>query len=226
MKYEALLFDLDGTLIESIDLYAEACSHAFSAFDMHLSRKTFQEGYARGVGLEHWIEELGGDLATLTKLREKRDHTYIQLLREHTSFLPGAETLLSRTRHIPRAIVTGSWRTYIDAIHEKIQIGDHFEHIVTVDDMLPYYKPHPHGFLLAADRLGVDPEACLVIGDQTFDIDAAKAGGMRSCLIATKHTPEHARGTADHEVTSVHELSELLGLLSDGRPPSCEDTCV
>ncbi len=210
MRFSAILFDLDGTLIDTISLYRRACIGGMKAVGLTLAEDDFHDLYVSGASIDQWVRSRGGNDAMTPVVREERDRLYRQALQTNAEFFPGAEDLLRAVAKHPKAIVTGSWRSYVDALDECTNITDHFEHIVTADDTNPFHKPHPHGFLLAADRLGVEPKDCLVVGDQMFDIEGAKAAGMTSCLTWTAYTPKHAAGKADMEIRSLTELEALL----------------
>ena len=210
MRFSAILFDLDGTLIETIGLYGRAYDEVFRQHGATVTSEQFLDLYHRGVSIEETLRSLAGPDVDTSTVRARRDKAYIKLLRREAEYLEGAGALLEATKDVPRAVVTGSWMTYVDAIDEKLGIAAHFPVIIAADHMKPFYKPHPHGFLLAADRLGVEPKDCLVIGDQLFDVDGAKAAGMMSCLIWNAHTPKNAAGKADKEVRSLAELLRLL----------------
>jgi HAD superfamily hydrolase (TIGR01509 family) len=212
MKYKALLFDLDGTLVETVGLYAQAVIRTFKEHGHEVTEDGFHDFYTGGSSIEDWFQNLSVPQVMPETFRPRRDEIYMKILSEHSEYVDGALDLLAHTKAVPRAIVTGSWKKYVDAIHSKIGVQDHFEHIVCCDDMGMglYMKPHPHGLFVACQRLGIEPEECLMIGDQTFDTDAAKAAGMDSCLIWGTHTPKHAAGTATHEVQSLKELQKLL----------------
>lgn len=211
MKFSAILFDLDGTLVETIDLYYQACAAAFATEKISLSREAFKDHYVQGWSLERWKRELtGGKDDNAANIRAKRDEFYIQLLSEKSEYIPGSKELLSHTKDHPRAIITGSWKSYVDAINSKLSIHNHFTEIITCDDLGNFHKPHPHGLLIACERLSVKPEDCIMIGDQTFDVDAANAIGMTSCLVWSGHTPRHAAGKADIEVQTLKEILKHL----------------
>ena len=93
---------------------------------------------------------------------------------------------------------------------EKLRLSDSVGAMITADEMLPFRKPHPHGLLIAADRIGVDPATSIYIGDQIFDLHAAKAAGMTSCLIRGAHTPEGAEKEADLVAASLQDLLTML----------------
>ena len=210
MKYEAILFDLDGTLIHTTHLYADACIAAMEKMGLPFTLEDFNRLYPQGTSFRDWILERGGTESLVTHGRKVRDEAYEDLLRTHSSFLDGAEELLKFLADHPTGIITGSWRSYVHAIDEKLGVSKHVGTVITADDMEPYYKPHPHGLFLACDALGVDPEKCIYIGDQSFDVEAAKAAKMKAALIHGPHTPKNIEHDADHTLTSIAELQALI----------------
>ena len=210
MRFSAILFDLDGTLIDTISLYRRACIQGMASAGLDLTHEEFDAYYVSGSSLEEWIRLKGGEKGDAPLVRRERDRAYHMLLRTEPAFFLGAEELLNDLLDFPKAIVTGSWKSYVDALDECVEITKHFPHIITADDTSPFHKPHPHGLLLAADRLGVDPRKCVYIGDQMFDIDAAHAAGMTSCLVPTQFTPKEAHGKAEMELESLDELLPRL----------------
>lgn len=210
MKFSAILFDLDGTLIRTTHLYEEACIKAMHAVGLPATSEEFSRLYPLGNSTECWIKEAGGDPSLLDTVRTIRDRNYHELLRTRSEFLPEALALLDGLSTTPTAAVTNSWRSYLDSIHECIGLYDHVSDIVTADDTKPFYKPHPHGLLLAADRLGIDPKQCAYVGDQPFDLHAAKAAGMHACLIHGQHTPKEIEKEADTVLESLGDLLKFV----------------
>ncbi len=160
--------------------------------------------------MKNWIIEKGGKKEQLEDVRAARDNVYHHLLATKTEFCPGTLELLAFLRDHPTGVITNSWRSYLDAINKKIAIYDHFKEIVTADDMGDFYKPHPHGLLLTTEKLGVDPKKSVYVGDQIFDLQAAKAAGMTACLIYGPHSPQGAEKHADMVVESLVELQSML----------------
>jgi HAD superfamily hydrolase (TIGR01509 family) len=210
MTYDAILFDLDGTLVDTINLYKRACIQAMEHGGLKFSEQDFDRLYPMGTSFNEWILRVGGTEAQVPALRTKRDDAYCELLRQHTVFYAGATELLHSIQDRPSAIVTGSWKRYVDAIDELLDVTAHVDRLVTADDLGDFHKPHPHGLLLAADSLRVEPSRCLYVGDQMFDVGAAKAAGMTSCCIVTGHTPKQAIAEADFVVRSLPELRQRL----------------
>lgn len=209
MRFQGVFFDLDGTLIHTTHLYADACIAGMRALGLEFTMDDFKRLYPTGGSMAAWIEEKGGDPGRLEEVRTARDIVYHDLLSTQTEFMDGAPELLKRLSG-RTGVVTNSWRTYLDAIHRCISLYDHLEHVVTADDMGDFYKPHPHGLLVVADRVKAQPEKSAYVGDQIFDLKAAKAAGMTAILIHGPHTPGEAPEHADIVVKSLQELETYL----------------
>lgn len=175
---DAILFDLDGTLIdtESVAMVAgraafaalghpvqDAFLHGLVGVDLPTAGGMIQSAYPQidlGLLNTHWRD--GFESAIAVDLPMKR----------------GAKALLEMSLR-PMAIVTSSGR---DAAHQKlrmVQIDHHFDHVITVDDVM-MAKPAPEPYLLAAQRLGVDPARCLVFEDSETGAEAAHRAG---CIV-------------------------------------------
>lgn len=170
----------------------------------------FRHHYPKGYSMHSWIEAKGGDASRLEEVRVMRDLVYHELLATKSEYCAGAMDLLTFLKGHPTGVITNSWRSYLDAIHRKLAIYDHLTEIVTADDMGDLCKPHPHGLLLTADRLGADPATSVYVGDQIFDLEAARAAGMTACLIRGPHSPDGAEKHADLVVESLCDLQEQL----------------
>lgn len=210
MKYSSILFDLDGTLVKTISLYERAVIETMLFFGATLTTERFAEIYRMSDSIGHWMQEFGIDAQRKQEVRKKRDVLYMDLLRANVHWYPGAEDMLknlSRDRKL--GLVTGSWKTYVDAIEERLPVQKHFKTVITADDMGDFHKPHPHSLLLASDRLGVDPKTSIYVGDQLFDIHAAKAAGMESAVVLTEYTPKEAAEEADYVLTHITDLLKI-----------------
>lgn len=211
MNYSAILFDLDGTLVDSPDLWKRAIMEMFEEVGVRMTDDDFRKHYAPSPRLSVWLNTFGIDAAREPELRERRDAHYIRLLREQLSWLPGAKELLTALHGtVPLGMVTGSWMTYVDAVDERLGVKAFFETIVTEDTMKPFSKPHPHGLFIAADRLGVEPRKCVYVGDMQGDLEAAHAAGMPCCIVRGTYTAQSAIEHAEHAVLNLGELLAVL----------------
>src|SRR3989344_4319914 len=182
MKYSAILFDLDGTLVQSIDLYINAFREALKEYNLETTEEEFVHWYMQGWHLQDILEHFRKEETDVPNLRTRRDELYERLLRTKLEWLESGEELLP-----------------------------HIHALITADDMGKFMKPHPHGLLMGADRLKIAPQDCLYIGDQLFDMEAARAAGMECCLFVGKHTPHEAGRDANHIVTDLTAIKRIIG---------------
>ncbi len=198
MRYAAILFDLDGTLVDTIATYEKAVIQSMAEIGIALGHEEFFEWFTHAEHLKALLARYGLTESDVPELRGRRDFLYKSMLRTEVKWLPGGEAILQQTfGRWPVAIVTGSWRSYVDAIDERLRLTRYTRAVITADEIHKFMKPHPHGLLLAADRLGVEPEKCLYIGDQAFDTEAAHRAGMPCCIVPGAYSPANVREGAD-----------------------------
>ena len=213
MKFKTILFDLDGTLIDTIPLWQRAYLETLQKEGVTLDLDEFMAKIYHGNAHFNTIfEEYGFPEEEWIRIREDRDRQYCNLLRKESAWMDGAKELLEFAKAIhPIGMMTGSWTRYVDAIDKKLDIYAHFSAVVTCDDTQEgRSKPNPYGLELLAEQLGVDAKECLYVGDQKFDVGAANAANMTSCLIWREWTPVGADEGADITCSSLDELLELL----------------
>ncbi len=174
--YDALLFDLDGTLIDTESI---ALTTGIAAFAAH--------GVAVDAGFMHGL--VGKDEPTATAIvRARFPQADLAAIHGHwrkgfeagveTGLMlkPGVEAVLAATTTLPRAIVTSTGRA---GAHRKLGlagIAAHFAEVITLDDVARP-KPAPEPYLLAAERLGLPPARCLVFEDSETGAEAAHRAG-------------------------------------------------
>lgn len=203
----APLFDLDGTLVDTMHLYVESLIEGFAAAGITYTRDDFDRTFPTGMMLEEYLAAESLDPGLAPVIGGACDEAYLERLRNEAKLYPGVERMLDTIASRPHAIITGSRRRYVDAICARIPRLQSIP-TITREDMHPHHKPHPHGLLLAMQRLNLQPEQCVYVGDQPFDIEAATRAKMLGILLRTGHTPpEYA---AKYEAGSH---AELLGLL-------------
>lgn len=179
--FKGFLFDLDGTLVDTIELIRQSFRHA--------SRQVFgkvlpDEVLMANVGqpLLKQMELLGGDRALeLFEVYREFNHAH------HDEFIrpyPGIEELLKQLgeREVGLAIVTSKSRDTVDMAFRSIPIEHYFHTVVSTDDT-DRHKPNPHPLQLAMRRLDVTPDESVYIGDSPFDIEAGQAAGMKTAAV-------------------------------------------
>lgn len=176
-RQPALLFDLDGTLVDSVYQHVLAWSLALEEAGIELSvwRIHRRIGMSGGLFVQALSREMGRELSAADVSRLQEAHAREFLKNQHeVRPLPGARDLL---RHltalgIPWAIATsGSQRTAGPALR---MLGIPEGTVVVTRDQVPFAKPDPHLFLAAAQRLNVEVQNAIVVGDSVWDMLAAQ----------------------------------------------------
>jgi HAD superfamily hydrolase (TIGR01509 family) len=173
----AFLFDLDGTLIDSVYQHVLAWREALEDTGMELSvwRIHRRIGMSGGLFVNALLREVGGDLASVDVERLQTIHgEAFKRLASQVRPLPGARELLQvlAAEGVPHAIATSG---RLDTAHLSLEmLGIAPEIPVITRDLVRYAKPDPDLFLAAADRLGVPIERCVVVGDSIWDLLAAQ----------------------------------------------------
>lgn len=178
MKYQALLFDLDGTLVDSVKLIYEAFNHVA---EKYLGRRYLPEEIVRFFGPSE--EATWRSLLPQERLEEGLKEYYGYYLDHHDEVIlyAGIGELLQhlKVRKTPLAIVTGRGKRTTEMTLDALSLKSFFPCVITSDEVqLP--KPHPQGVLLACESLGVSPEKVLMIGDSPIDIEAGRQAGTQT----------------------------------------------
>jgi HAD superfamily hydrolase (TIGR01509 family) len=176
----ALLFDLDGTLVDSVYQHVIAWQEALTACGIPLSvwRIHRRIGMSGGLFLAALQRETGMrlDESTLSRLTELHGDAYLARA-DSVVPLPGARELTAHLyeRAVPFAIATSGGRHTAGSALALLDLPNDVP--VITRDLVERAKPDPHLFLAAAQSLGVDPRHCFVIGDSIWDLLAAQRAG-------------------------------------------------
>ncbi|HWG28182.1 HAD family phosphatase [Actinospica sp.] len=182
----AVLFDMDGTLIDSEPVWFDTEVRLLAEFDFELGREHWEHvlGQPNEVSCKYLVGVSGIPL-TWEQLNVKIEAAMVEQLSQGLEMLPGAKELLVELQvaGVPTALVSASSRQIVDACLGAIGT-DFFRHTVSGDDV-DRGKPDPQPYLLAAELLGVDPADCVVIEDSPIGIAAGAAAGCR--VLAVPH---------------------------------------
>ncbi len=189
---ELLVFDLDGTLVDSRKDIAVSVNHALGA--LHLTPITAEEIVAfvgRGVSnlIRSVLEERGPkDMNPLEgkKLFKRaialfREH-YSEHLLDNTVLYPGVEEALKVLDRVSKAVITNKPTDYSVKILEGLGIRQHFRAILG-GDFGGTKKPAPDALHQLMQQFSVDPERTMIVGDSIMDIEAGKNAGARTCAV-------------------------------------------
>ena len=181
--FKAYLFDCDGTIADSMPLHFIAWTKILSEWNCEFPEDKF---YAWGgmpiVDILNTLNKEQGLSMPVPELMVQKEALYFELLHELQPIPEVLEHILESHGRIPFAVVSGSARDSVEKSLETLGILDKFDTLVCAGDYTNG-KPDPEPFLLAAERLGVAPEDCLVFEDTEMGIQSATAAGMASVKI-------------------------------------------
>jgi beta-phosphoglucomutase len=203
----AVLWDLDGTLVDSAEHHWRAWHEALAAtghtFDRDYLVATF--GQRNDRILRNLLDPDATD-AEIERISDEKEARFRALVRKRgIELLPGAELWLKRLRAAGwrQALATSAPRANVEAMLEVLNLAEYFSAVVAAEDV-QRGKPDPQVFFLAAKQLNVAPYRCIVIEDAEAGVAGARSAGMRSIGVGAKHA---ALG-ASLAVSSLAELPE------------------
>lgn len=217
MSIDAVLFDLDGTLIDSApDLGAAADQMRIERGMPSLPIESYRHMAGAGArGMLGIAFGLKPDDAEFAALREEFFVKYEQRMMLNTLVFDGVTRLVETlgTRGVPWGVVTNKASRFTDPLTCAMPLFATAGAIVS-GDTTPYAKPHPEPLFEAARRLGVDPARCVYVGDDERDIIAGRAAGMRTVAATYGYMGAQADATRWDADTSIASPLELLQWLN------------
>jgi HAD superfamily hydrolase (TIGR01509 family) len=200
----AVLWDLDGTLIDSEQYHWLAWRDTMAAEGVALTHDQFLEtfGLRNDAIIPQWIP--GASTERVQRIANAKEQLYRRLVREGgLEPLPGAAEWTQRLADEGwrQAIASSAPRENIEAVLAVIGLGSDFQAVVSAEDVT-LGKPDPQVFLTAAARLGSPPAQSIVVEDAAAGIEAARRAGMRSIGVSRKGPPL----PADLAVASLADL--------------------
>ena len=213
-RIKALCFDVDGTLSDTDDLYAHKIVDILPRFlfpdPMHTARRIVMWVEAPGNALLGFADTIGIDdemMAFIDWMNRHRKHTLKKFL-----LVPGVDEMLARMQgRYPMAIVSARDEKSTMRFLTQFDLCKYFDVIVT-GLSAPHTKPYPDPILLAAQKLGISPHECLMIGDTTVDMRAGKAAGAQTLgvLCGFGEEGELRQLGADLILKSTSDLPEVF----------------
>ena len=211
MRFQTVLFDLDGTVVDSGAIILASMRHAT------------QEVLGRDYSDEELMQTVGGPglEAQMRALAPDQVDRLVNVYRAHNEPLhdsleacAGMEDVLVQLHEEGRrlGIVTAKRRATVELAFANVPLGHLFQTVVGGDET-ERHKPDPEPLLLGAERLGADPAATAYVGDSPFDVRAAKGAGMFAVAVTWGRIHDRARLEAEQPDAVVDAAEELLGVL-------------
>ncbi len=204
---ECVLFDWDGTLLDSFEADAQAYSRMFDALGMSWSMEELKRHYS-----PNWHRVYRA--ARLPRAKwDKADRLWMRFYRKHQPELqPGARQVLRvLERHFTLALVSSGNRTRVLRQLREHELAEIFRTKVCSEDA-PRRKPHPAPLRMALDRLRISSDVCIYIGDAPEDIEMAHRAGVRAIgVLGGSPVPVRLRAAKpDALIETIRELPTLL----------------
>ncbi len=201
-SFDAVIFDMDGVLIDSEPLWKIAMEEVFKSVGCSLTRKDFQKtvGLRLDEVIQYWYEHTGWENATPKEVEEAIVRRMIELLNENGTPLTGViETLeFLKLKGKKIGLATSSYAVLIDTVLNALSIRQYFDFTHSAENE-SHGKPHPAVYLTVADQLQIQPKKCLVIEDSLNGIISGKAARMTVvCIPEKSHSPEPKLSLADY----------------------------
>ena len=211
MRFRVVLFDLDGTVIDSGAIILASMRHAAREVLGADPGDEVLTAAVGGPGLEAQMRALAPDRVD-ELVSVYRAHN--EPLHDELAACPGMDDLLVQLRDEGRrlGIVTAKRRATVALAFKVLPIEDLFETVVTSDDT-QRHKPRPEPLLLAAEQLSANPTECAYVGDSTFDIRAAKAAGMFAVAVTWGGIHQRAKLEGESPDAIVDDPEQLYGVL-------------
>ena len=183
--FAAYIFDCDGTLADTMPLHYRAWLDTLGPLGCDFPESLFYSlGGVSAPGVVEFLNaHLGHELPVASTAADK-EALFERMIPQVQPIQVVVDFALGKSGTRPLAVGSGGYRPIVVATLETLGIREHFPVIVTCEDV-ENGKPAPDTYLLAAQRLGVEPARCLVFEDTPLGIQAATAAGMQSVLVAS-----------------------------------------
>lgn len=208
MNYGAL-FDWDGVVIDSSSQH----ERSWEMLADEVGQSLPPDHFVRGFGMKNqviipkilqWAEDPG----EIHRLSLRKETLYREIIaREGITPLPGVKSLLQilNEKAVPCSVASSTHRENIEVIFDAIGLRPYFQAVVTAEDV-SHGKPDPEVFLKAAEKIGREPQNCVVFEDAHVGIEAGLAAGAKVIAVATTNGISEL-GAADMAVHSLQEVS-------------------
>lgn len=209
---QAVIFDMDGVLLDSEPFWQVAESDVFASVGLDLT----SEDMAQTIGLRiqevvaFWYRHHPWEGPSLEEVASRVVARVIELIHQRGEMLPGVRRAIESIHAlgVPMTVASSSSRALIEAVVERFDLGGFFPAVFSADAET-HGKPHPAVFLTAAASLGVGPMDCLVIEDSLNGVLAAKAARMRCLVVPDPRQQGDPRfAIADRVLDSLDDLDE------------------
>ena len=215
MPIKLIIFDLDGTLVDTVQDITNALNHALFSHDIKTltvreTTKLVGEGVTRLVEkvLPEGKEHLKDDV-----MRKFLEY-YSEHLIENSKEYPHVRETLENLNQFKKAVISNKREALSRRLLEELDLAKYFDLIIG-SDTAGERKPSPIPILYVISKLGLSPEESIVVGDSYYDIEAGKRAGTKTVAVTYGYQPKELLEEADYMIDDLRELVQLLQLIKE-----------
>lgn len=224
MPIKLIIFDLDGTLVDSSVDITNALNYAIEPYGLKLLTREDTIGLV-GEGITRLIEKMllfaGKDSNKQVSTDLQADITkrfleyYTAHLLDYTKEYPGARETLKQLGSYKKAVISNKREVLSRKTISGLGLSQFFDTVIG-SDTTPEKKPSPIPVLKALSEFNIRPEEAIIVGDSNLDIDAGKAAGITTVAVSYGYRPREVIAHADYIIDRLTELIPLLDKINKG----------
>jgi len=207
----ALIFDMDGLMIDSERLYFQAERDLANRFDRNVKEETLWRMMGRNPeeSMAVFVSEVGLPIRIDEALRMRND-IMREKLKQDLQPMPGLKHILSLFfGKLKLAVCTGAQKEFLDLVVDQLNIRDRF-YVLQHSDAVEQGKPHPEIYLTACLKLNLKPESCVVLEDSSNGSRAGKAAGCYVISVPSEYTKQQDFSSADHIARNLFAAADHI----------------
>lgn len=212
MLIKAIIFDMDGLMVDSEPSHIKAYNTILERYEHHLSLKENKQylGISDKDALADMREKWNIPIS-LAEFSKQKQSAYIKLVSQKIIPQKGVIEFVEKTfqKNYVLAVASGSHLDEIEAVLDGLKLRKYFTTLVSGDDV-KYGKPAPDIYLRTASLLDVEPDHCLVLEDAAVGAQAAKKAGMVCYVIPSRETESENFNQADQVFTDITQVYPYL----------------
>lgn len=212
MKLKAVIFDMDGLLIDSEPLWQEAGSETLAEFGKELTLEQYHTstGLRTEEWIQHWFHYFNISMELAPQAIDTIINKAIEKIDAKGQVFLGVDSIIPffKERSFKVGLATSSPLALVNVVLKKLNLQNSFE-VITSAEKLPFGKPHPEVYLTCAANLGVAGMECIAFEDSFNGMIAAKAARMKCVIIPAAADHDHPKwNAADLKLRSLTEFDE------------------